>query len=219
MSEMLEWAENEIELAKKAFNKDDVEYDYAIMCMDSAIKAYKSLMEDGHSGYSIGVTKTILNALIDGVPLTAIEDTDDIWNKIDDGMYQCKRMSSLFKDVSEDGAITYKDIHRVVCIDANSGASYSFGLAHNYLDSLYPITMPYNPKREKYKIFCEDFLYKDPGEETHEDFNRFAMLYMIEPGGNRVEIGKYYKESKDQGMVEISKEEYMKDKEETLRNA
>ena len=50
-------------------------------------------------------------------PLTPIEDTDDVWNLIDNHengyiSYQCKRMSSLFKDVYADGTVKYDDINR-----------------------------------------------------------------------------------------------------------
>ena len=43
--------------------------------------------------------------------LTPIEDDPDIWTKVEFGEndpiqhFQCKRMSSLFKDVAEDGTV------------------------------------------------------------------------------------------------------------------
>ena len=39
-------------------------------------------MRDGHSGFSIQITKSILNRLIDGKCLTPIEDTPDIWEDV-----------------------------------------------------------------------------------------------------------------------------------------
>ena len=59
-------------------------------------------------------TKSILNRLIDGKCLTPIEDTPDIWSDITSECnwkegyqeYQCKRMSSLFKEVAPDGTAT-----------------------------------------------------------------------------------------------------------------
>ena len=101
---MKEWAKKEVELACKHENPDrkEGEFDYGCACYESALKAFNSLCDDGHSGFSIKMTQAILNRLIDGQPLTPIEDTDDAWNKcprIEDGpeIYQCKRMSSLFK--------------------------------------------------------------------------------------------------------------------------
>ena len=79
---MKEWAELEVEIAKKRERGDapEDEFDYGCACYDSALKAFNSLCEDGHSGMSIGFTKAILNRLIDGKPLVPIEDTEDIWN-------------------------------------------------------------------------------------------------------------------------------------------
>jgi len=119
---MSSWAEKEVEIACKHERGDtpDGEWDYGCACYESALKAYKSLMGDDHSGFSIGLTKQILNRLIEGKPLTPIEDTDDIWNNLSrfwDGddkytSYQCKRMSSLFKYVYADGTVKYKDINK-----------------------------------------------------------------------------------------------------------
>ena len=121
---MKEWAEREVQIACKRENPDrkEGEWDYGCACYDSALKAFNSLMEDGHSGMSIEFTKQILNRLIDGKPLTPIEDTEDVWNCITDRRedyetYQCNRMSSLFKDIYKDGTVKYSDINRVICVD------------------------------------------------------------------------------------------------------
>lgn len=97
---MLEWAKREVAIASKRErgDKPEDEWDYGVACYESALKAFESLCGDGHSGYSIGVTKNILNRLIDGKPLTPIEDTEDVWNQCNRGVedpvtYQCKRMS------------------------------------------------------------------------------------------------------------------------------
>ena len=82
-STMSSWAEREIEIACKreraASDAKDGDWYYGCACYLSALKAFKSLSGDGHSGFSIGLTKNILNRLIDGKPLTPIEDTPDIW--------------------------------------------------------------------------------------------------------------------------------------------
>lgn len=54
-------------------------FNYGAMCYASALRAFESLVKDGRSGMSIGFTKQILNRLIDGEPLTPIEDTEDTW--------------------------------------------------------------------------------------------------------------------------------------------
>lgn len=100
---MSDWAEREVALACK---KED---GYGASCCKSALKVFRALCDDGHSGFSIGITKAILNRLIDGKPLTPIEDTPDVWIECCGGnidgsaVYQNSRMSSLFKDVYPDG--------------------------------------------------------------------------------------------------------------------
>lgn len=102
---MTEWAENEVRIACKHENPDwdGKSFDYGCACYQSALKAYKSLMEDKHSGFSFGMTKTILKRLLDELPLMPIEDIPENWNEVsgrsNDGstLYQCTRMSSLFK--------------------------------------------------------------------------------------------------------------------------
>lgn len=129
-SNMELWAENEISLACKHEKPDrkDGEWDYGCACYESALKAFKSLCEDGHSGFSIGLTKAILNRLINNKPLLPIDDTDDVWNDISDisGLkgeevnYQCKRMPSLFKYVYADGTVEYIDVDRYHGVNINN---------------------------------------------------------------------------------------------------
>lgn len=70
---MMEWAKREVEIASKRErgDKPESEWDYGCACYDSALKAFESLCGDGHSGFSIGITKGILNRLIERKPLRA----------------------------------------------------------------------------------------------------------------------------------------------------
>ena len=72
------WSEHEIELACKRENPDwdGKSFDYGCSCYQSALKAYKSLLSDGHSGASFGLTRNILVPLMDGLPLTPIDEKD-----------------------------------------------------------------------------------------------------------------------------------------------
>ncbi len=151
---MREWAKKEIELLKEA-NKPDKEdiFDYVGGCCDSALKAFESLLDDGHSGMSIQITKSILDQLIEGKALTPIEDVPEVWNDIGTfgseeersgrKRYQCKRMSSLFKIVYSDGTVSYSDCDRERGVDINnpsmtysSGAISKIALALFCLESL-----------------------------------------------------------------------------------
>ena len=73
---MLNWAEQECRIACRKENQDydfdSDNFDYGCSCYKSALKAYKSLCEDGHSGCSFNITKNILLKLMEGQPLTPI---------------------------------------------------------------------------------------------------------------------------------------------------
>ena len=205
-SSMEKWAEEEIRLACNTKNE------YSRACYNSAMRAYKSLMKDGHSGASIHVTRKILNRLIDMKPITEIEDVPEVWNDIsmwksEEGIieqYQCKRMSSLFKDIYDDGTVKFTDVNRVSCIDIdNPIVPWHCHLGDNIVDELFPIEMPYYPSTTQYKLYMEDFLV-DP---NNGDFDTKGFFYLIKPDGERVEINKFYKEQ-DDGWAEIGVEEY-----------
>ena len=213
-SNMESWAEREIAIAQKRERGDsgskDGDWDYGCACYDSAMKAYKSLMNNGHSGFSIMLTKQILNRLIDGLPLTPIKDIPEVWAEPRDFLenrgyvnYQCLRMSSLFKKVYPDGTVKYVDIDSVQCVDADNGSSYHSGLVQRIIDEMYPISMPYCPPDKPTKIYCSDCLT----DRKNGDYDTVGVFYAIRPDGERVEINRYFKEN-GRDFVEIQKDEY-----------
>lgn len=214
---MIDWARKEIEIAKKrereeSGNEDG--WDYGCACYDSALKAYESLCKDGHSGLSIRITQNILNRLINGKALTPIEDTPDVWNQIGENEFQCKRMSSLFKKIDEQGNISYSDNNYAIGVDArNDGITYHSGLVSDYVYSKYPITMPYIPNNKPYKVYTEDFCYRHP--DAAGKYDHCALFYMIKPDGEREEVNKYFMEQ-GREMVEIDSETYYEHKRETF---
>lgn len=215
---MLDWARKEVEIACRKENPDKKrgEFDYGCACYGSALKAFESLCGDGHSGFSIKMTQSILNRLIDGKPLTPIEDTDDIWDICtwhdSDGFkwYQCKRMSSLFKKVYPDGAIKYRDNDRSYCVDINDPRIiYTSGLGSCVVDAMFPITMPYMPSKP-IKVYCEDFLT----DKKNGDSDTVGVFYAIKTENGqpeKIEINKFFRKpegNEDGKWTEISKEEY-----------
>lgn len=180
--DMLDWAKREVEIACKKENPDrkEGEFDYGCACYESALKAFESLLNDNHSGYGIEVTKHILNRLIDGQPLTPIEDTDDVWERVNSfeankRTYQCKRQSSLFKDIYDDGRVEYHDVDHSYCIDIhNTSCTYSNGLISKIIHEMFPITMPYIPIKP-IKVYCEDFLV----DEKNGDYDTMGILGAI----------------------------------------
>lgn len=209
---MLEWAKSEIAIASKRErgDKPEDEWEYGCACYDSALRAFESLLGDGHSGMSIGFTKSILNRLIDGKPLTPIEDVEEVWGEpcVDsrDGskQYQCKRMSSLFKRVAQDGSVSYSDINRYYCIyEEDSNISWHNGFVAKIYDEMYPLTLPYMPNSRPDVIVCEELLT----DRRNGDFDTIAILYIKRANGDKVEVNRYFKEN-EVSFTEISLEEY-----------
>lgn len=220
---ILNWAENEIEMAiesEKKTSDDPEDYKYGVACYESAMRAFKSILEDDPSYASIHIIKGILNRLIDGKCLTPIEDTDDIWEEITwaettTKEYQCKRLSSLFKKVTEKGEVTYSDIYRVQCANINNpDLVYQNGFATRLIDKIFPIETPYLPASKPFKLFREDFLV-DPKKGM--DYDTFAYLYILMPNGYKVELNRYFKEDDNGQVVPIEKEEYDKRKAEAKK--
>lgn len=203
---MLDWAKKEIEIRNKMFPDDK----YGAMCCDSALKAFESLCNDGHSGYSISVTMSVLNALVEGRTLTPIEDTEDVWEYVREDMsafpdrcktYQCKRMSSLFKEVKSGGTISYRDVNRVYYKDMNhEETTWHSGWAERLVDSFSPITMPYMP-RKPYEV--QAYTY---GKEVGT-YDIYYIAGIKTPSGKWFDVDRYYKET-EHGDLEISKEEF-----------
>ena len=207
---VLDWAENEVKIAckKEAPNRKKGEWDYGCACYESALKAFRSLVEDGHSGFSFSITRDILVRLMNNCPLTPIEGTDDEWNVVGDSKYQSKRRHSLFKTVNEDGSVTYSDIENFVCEDINSGTKYYSGLVKDIDSNLFPITFPYNPSVKKTRYFCEEFLT----DKKNGDFDTVGVFYAVKSDGGKIEINRYF-DGSGIGWEEITEDEYNKRKE------
>ena len=178
-------------------------FDYGCACYESAYKAFCSLCDDGHSGASFGFTKQILERLMDGNPLTPIDDIPENWKPCmchDDkySTYQCSRMSSLFKTVQADGTVSYDDIDRVIGVSP-SGGCFHAGYLRDYINELDPIVLPYSGTTKPYYVYTQDFL----SDEKRGDFDTVQILHMIKPDGTKVMLDKYMAES-DNGFIDIS---------------
>lgn len=216
------WAEKEVKLAIASERKAsgvNKGWDYGSACYKSALRALKSLEKDGHSGFSIQMTKSILNRMIDWKPLTPIEDTPDMWNytytnsKTRETVWQNKRMSSLFKHVRQDFGVIYCDNNHSVCVDITNKTRYHSGLVSKIIDEMYPITMPYMPSDKPIEVYCTDLLT----DRKNGDFDTVGIFYCIEPNGKRVEINRYFRNALEEeyhedsdwsGWVEIDEDEW-----------
>lgn len=218
-SEMECWAEDEVAIACRREKPDrkDGEWDYGCACYESALKAFQSLCNDGHSGFSIGLTKAILNRLIDGKVLTPVEGTDDEWTKVFDRhgrkTYQSKRMSSLFKDLDKDGNVRYNDTERYCGFDiADPDTGFRMGILSRILDENFPITMPYTPNNTPYKIYTEGFLAYPAADSKPGDYDTIGVIYIITPTMEKVTINRYFKCGENDMLEEIDEAEYVKRK-------
>lgn len=212
---MLEWARREVELAceKENPNRKEGEWDYGCACYESALKAYECLINDGHSGYSFGVTKHILNRLMDHIPLTSLEDRDEDWIK-DESLspsdkeyesYQHVRRGSLWKYVYPDGKVEFRDYDRARSVNNDSPNSlWCSGLTTKIVHELYPIKFPYMPQKEPYILYEEEYL-TDP---KNGDFDTIDMIEIKTPEGDVVPVDRYFKES-DEGWTEIDYAEFL----------
>lgn len=207
-SNMELWAEEEIRIAceRERGGTSEDEWDYGVACYESALKAFRSLAEDGHSGMSIGITLNILNRLVKGQALTPIADTDDVWEKCVRGRascttYQCRRMNSLFKDVYADGHIEYSDVSRFSCRTLDSSAWWHNGHVSKIASEYFPITMPYIPRT--YTVVCEEFL----ANRKNGDLDTIGILYILDSARERKEVNRYFAEA-EEGWREIDRAEY-----------
>jgi hypothetical protein len=112
-------------------------------------------------------------------------------------------MSSLFRKEYLDGRVVYHDIDRAYFINVEE-PSDTYSSWDGFIDEMFPITMPYMPKRGKYKIYAQTFLT----DKKHGDFDTKGILYVITPDGERVDLNMYRTEGDDGKWRDITKEEY-----------
>ena len=203
----IEWARNEIDRV----NKELIAEDYMSLCCEKAYKAFQSLVEDEHNSEApIGVTQSILDRLLKGYPLTPIEDTPDIWEPVEmpgpngSKYYRCKRMSSLFKVIHNDGAIKYTDNNRFVWDDRyiddlkrpDFNPSIPPKCVINFMDKEFPIKMPYYPNPEPLVVYCESI---GP--------NVCGICSIKKPDGGEIKINRFF-EKEDHEWKEITISEF-----------
>ena len=158
-----DWAENEINIAMNS-HKDKEMDGYMKDCYKSALKAYRSLEEDGHSGASIQCTRYILDRLIQRLPLTPITEDDfkdEDGNLIKDedalvnGTIQCPRYTSLFRYEEADGMVRYRDLNQYAFKISGCGGEWSGRC--NFYERENPITLPYFPANGHATIYVEEY--------------------------------------------------------------
>lgn len=202
---MSEWAKREVEIVKEDKTGDEELCRYADGCYDSALKAFLSLCEDGHSGMSIGFTLGILNRLVKGLPLSPIEDKEDEWEVIEREdnhlTYQNKRCFALFKKVIN-GEVSYRFVDKTAVFYNGEDTGCHNGHASKLVDELHPTTLPFMPPEKSYKVYCNYY------DSALEDYQLREYTYLINPDGEREELNRYFLLSGHNDSIELTKPEF-----------
>lgn len=176
----VEWAENEIKLAKEEaddFNKN---------LLDAAFQAYMKFYKEGRTGYSVDNVSEIIKRLLEQKPLTPIKDLQEEWvvgyEGDDRTDYVSKRLSTLIKSVSKDGTVTYDDLNRSFCVDVSTGDVSRFRFGLDLVNVMYPIKMPYYPQLGYFKVYYKYL----------EDPEGICFEYLIKPDGEKVTLNWSY---------------------------
>lgn len=128
---LLDFAKNELNLA----GVGSPEADYGGALNGAVLELIEVFCEQGHSGGSAPMVRSMFNKLADWKPLTPLTGADTEWNEVGTGVYQNNRCSSVFKN-PELGAY---DIDAFVLTDEDGCRYTSFA-------SREPVTFPYTPK-------------------------------------------------------------------------
>lgn len=207
--EYLDWAKEQCRLYTLDHYDPD-EQKYIDGCCNSALKAFKSLLEDGHSGMSINITLRILNNLVDRKPLVPIQNRKEDWvyyNTHENVTYYYHRYyHSLSKRHHDDtGVDEFHDRQRFLCKPSTSrdGVSWYSRFCSDIGHQMFPISFPYEPEAKPYKIIVDEYLT----DRQNGDFDTMAIRSIITPDGQNRIVEQYFKEI-DYDFVPISKLEF-----------
>lgn len=243
MDSIVEWAENEFNIACEQYRKkykemvakeepipdcnlfdDDIKIDdcpFSYEYMSSIYKAALHAFQAANGGETWGglswkfITE-ILIRLMNSQPLTPITEEDffkykspfdyDLNTLARLGLksrIQCQRLSSLFRDEELNGKIVYRDVDRDFCYDReHQDRKFHFSLLSGVLDELFPITMPYIPSLEPYRLECSSFLF----DRRNGEFDTVALWNIYTPEGKKVEVNRFWKAGPN--IEEIDQDEY-----------
>ena len=224
----IETIEKEIRAAQKRENPnwDGKSFDYGCSIYEIALESYKTIYpiieKAGFSGYAYGLYTGLMARLLKDQPINPITDDDfvggvgmpyDEKNKIQ--TYQCGKYSSIFKEVKDDGSITYHDINRCTVIDYNDTSWHSGYVERLCKDYIPEIKMPYLPTDKPIKIYVWDFssaqskkamdlitnnsstrlLYSDRKHKMWVElgsYNSVFIRHIVFPNGDIVNVNKLY---------------------------
>lgn len=122
------------ELRRAGLFDDDAMY--GGMIGEATLRMVEVFADEGHSGYSAGISISVLEKLLRFEPLTPLTGDEDEWTEVADGVFQNRRCSHVFRENGE----AY-DIDGRVFREPN-------GACYTSRDSRVPVTFPYTPTTE-----------------------------------------------------------------------
>lgn len=202
MSSIYDNAKNEVKRLKFS---EDCRYDKE--CFNSALRALKSLTRDGYSAMSIQYTMNILTRMVDRLPLSEITEQDEWetphkYSESDNfSISSCKRYTAVYKRIYDDGRVVYLDVNRACAFDVDFPDAPSWtGTATTLFDQLYPITLPYYPATNKYRMAVKEYDEKEDLVRILKEYNmeysdEKLIIYFdhfIDQANNKLDIKKYF---------------------------
>ena len=194
-TEEIEWAKKEMQRFLEHNNLDDKVY-------SGILEAFKNI----YSSQDFVLARRVMKRLLEEKPLSLLTDDPDEWREclsISNSIktsFQNRRYYSLFKDVFTDGTVKYFDTERTVCIDIDTGHRFSYKLANDLVDGIYPIDMPYTPPPSPFKVFVRAHYADD-----RIDF--IGVYSLLSPLDRITYINKFYV-CNDKERFEITEREF-----------
>lgn len=135
--DLVEYAKSELERAG-LFGEGDF---YGGMAGEAVMELVEVFAEQGHSGMSASLVRQIFNTVSKFEPLSPLTGEDDEWKEVEEGKYQNKRCSRVFKDIN---GLAYDIEGRVFC--------KKDGVRYTSRESRVAVTFPYVPHTEYVEV-------------------------------------------------------------------
>jgi len=133
MSNLTDFARLELKAIGAFSEKDDF---YGGMTGKAVMELIEVFSKQGHSGMSASLVRSLFDRVSNYKPLSPLTGEDDEWNEVNNGKFQNKRCSHVFKE----NGIAY-DSNGKIFREPN-------GTCYTSRDSEVVVTFPYTPKSE-----------------------------------------------------------------------
>lgn len=149
---LVEHAREELKRLRDVDEPDDMQD----VIEKNILEIIETFSKQGHSGFSSSYCIPIINSLLKFEPITPLTGEEDEWCEISDGIFQNKRLSTVFKDKNRFEGKPYWLDGKIFSND--NGLSW-----YTNSNSCVLVEFPFMP-REPEKIFVKESL-KEASEE------------------------------------------------------